>query len=286
MVVYVLVNLLALVNAVLHGPRIGYDAIDHMDYFETLAEGRLPEHEETREFFSPPLPYCIPAIIYNLTGKNWFLAGKSFQLLNFLCSLGLTFYLLKICRLIRPGRPWLGLAALGLLGTMSVYFRTFSFLRGEPMLAFLFLWATHEVLKLIGPERPTGGQAVGFGVLVGLVILSRQWGIFLVPGAGVLLLVLGLKRPRALGAYAKYFCLSMGIAFMTGGWFYVNLYKRHGTFTAFNRERVEGGFSFSNQPREFYFSLGLDRLFTNPLRDVFANRLIPTLYSDSWGDYW
>src|SRR4029078_10874276 len=35
-----------------------------------------------------------------------------------------------------------------------------------------------------------------------------------------------------------------------------------------------------------YLGLGLDRLFRDPVRPVFRNKLLPIFYSETWGDYW
>ena len=43
--------------------RLGYDARDHELYAVTLAPGRLPDKDDTREFFSPPLPYVLPSLL-------------------------------------------------------------------------------------------------------------------------------------------------------------------------------------------------------------------------------
>lgn len=75
------------------------------------------------------------------------------------------------------------------------------------------------------------------------------------------------------------------MAFLAGGWFYLRLYLREGSINPFPVTR-RPACSFSNQPREFHLDLGLGKLFTDPVRPSFPNRLIPILYSETWGDYW
>ena len=58
----VLVNGLALFNAVYHPPRVAFDANAHIWYVETVAAGRLPTMADTYEAFSPPLSYLPPAL--------------------------------------------------------------------------------------------------------------------------------------------------------------------------------------------------------------------------------
>jgi len=80
--------------------------------------------------------------------------------------------------------------------------------------------------------------------------------------------------------------VSFVIAILLGGPFYLSLYNRFGRFTAFNREPLDSNKLLLNQPLEFYLSLDLDKLFTEPVRPAFPNHLIPLFYSDMWGDYW
>ena len=63
------------------------------------------------------------------------------------------------------------------------------------------------------------------------------------------------------------------------------LFLDYGSLTAFNRAPVT--FSFNNQPSSFYFGLGMEDIFSRPIRGFsMTNMLIPVLYSDVWGDYW
>ena len=63
------------------------------------------------------------------------------------------------------------------------------------------------------------------------------------------------------------------------------MFLDYGTITAFNRNpRVL--ISTINH-LVFYFGLGLDDLFSRPIRGFsMTNMLFPVLYSDIWGDYW
>jgi len=59
--VFVLINVIVLVNAILHPPIIGYDAHDHLKYIVALSKGHLVTPKDSREFFSPPLPLYLPS---------------------------------------------------------------------------------------------------------------------------------------------------------------------------------------------------------------------------------
>ena len=54
-------------NIFYFNPILGYDAEAHYDYINYLSrylprDFKLPTHNETREFFNPPLGYMIPSI--------------------------------------------------------------------------------------------------------------------------------------------------------------------------------------------------------------------------------
>jgi hypothetical protein len=42
---------------------------------------------------------------------------------------------------------------------------------------------------------------------------------------------------------------------------------------------------YRDQPASFYVGLGLPQVFTHPIDPAYRNRLLPTMYSDWWGDY-
>ncbi len=294
---FIFINGLVLFNALLHAPEANYDGVEHFRYIEALAQqNRLPNLEDSKEYFSPPLPYLLPAaILQNFTASLW-AAAKIGQFLNVVLSLIVTYTLIKICDLLSAQDENLKLSTLGILGLLPVYYKTFALIRGEP---FVTLFATLSVyLTLIlfardlipgQPPLPNSRRVlhlVGLGICLGLAVLSRQWAFFLFPA---LALFVGLLLLKAHGAQRKIMLgsliASFVIAFAVGGWFYLSLLARYGTVTAFNRN-PHARFSFSNQPPEFYTGLGFPELFTDPIRNAFPNQFIPIFYTETWGDYW
>jgi hypothetical protein len=296
---FLAINGLVLVNSILHDPGIGYDAVDHLRYIRILPS-RMPSEADTREFFSPPLPYFVPSLVDEAclarTGRVPMagaqddclrLAGKAAQGLNFLISLGVTFLILKTGDTIRPGNRFWRVSALLLLGMMTVYYKTFAQVRGEPFVVLFTMWALYLMARIVTrPDRTTPQTAVGLGVILGLLGLSRQWGFMLFPAIlGLMVLVWALDaRHRA--RIVKALAASLAIAVVVCGWFYAGLFARYGTFTPFNRPAR--ALALSNQPVAFYRNTGLKDLwlFRSPTRGTFDNQLLPTFYSEVWGDYW
>ena len=296
---FLTINLLVLTNDILHDPEIGYDAKHYLRYIQILPF-RLPTDEDTREFFSAPLPYILPSFVdkacHRLNGVRDVplliddclrKAGKFAQFINFILSLGVTFLFIKIAEAVRPNNRFLKISSLALLGVMTVYYRTFSQVRGEPYVVFFTAWAIYLLSKMIyARERLTWRSGIGLGIILGLLILSRQWGLMLVPAIlGLLALVWMLDQTHR-WQLGRTLATSFVIAFLICGWFYIHLYLSYGTFLAFNRS--PRAFSLSNRPLSFYRSTGLKNLllFKTPTREAFNNQFFPLFYSDLWGDYW
>lgn len=321
----ILINTIILYNALTHHPLIGYDAHDHIAYLLTMSDGHFPTplgilpdgdprkvhredglpihiqddwynllRGESSEFFSPPLPYALPALLLKL---NWLTMGQTLRfalLLNLLLSLGSTLTLVALTRQLYPQRPWLPATTLALLAFLPVYYKTFAFIRGEPYVFFFGLQLMLLVAKQQQAQTSSARQAVTLGVLLGLGILSRQWAFFFFPVVGASYLWLwwqtgygkgnGWQLPPLLSPAIRHGVVTAVIAILIGGWFYLYLHNRYGSITAFNREPT-AGFGLTNQPLDFYFGLGDGLLFTDPVRPNFSNHLLPKFYSEMWGDH-
>lgn len=296
---FLAINGLVVYNTMAHPVDLGYDTGEHLRYVRAISfiPPHLPFAGETNEFFSPPLPYLPPAAVYqvcdavqpqfdNPTRTCLSVAGKFAQLQNILISMGICVYLIRLCTLIRPGSRTFATLTLGLAGLMPVYQKSAAMFRAEMFVVFFALFAMHRLLVMHAESRYGFKDAAVLGVALGLLVLSRQWGFFIFPAIGLWALILVVRQPLDALPLVKALAISGVIAFLIGGWFYLSLYARYGTFTAFNRDPADEGFSLANQPASFYFGLGDGHLFTEPIRPHYANQVIPIFYSDAWGDYW
>lgn len=289
LVVFLSLNSLVTLNACLHDPFVGYDVGEHLKYIETLGKLHLPTVTETAEFYSPPLPYALPALLVAAGAKDLWWPAKSGQLFNALLSIGLTFYLLKICDFFAVANPHLKTTTLLSLGLLPVYYKSFAFVRGEPFVAFFVVFIVYQALLVFVRRQWTWPRVVVLGVALGLLVLSRQWGFLLFPGLILWVLFLAVKVTRKEIRERlwpiKMLLVVLTISFLVGSWFYLNLPRHNGAATNFNRQPAPS-FSLSNQPSDFYFGLGSDKLFSDPLRPAFPNQFLPIFYSELWGDYW
>jgi hypothetical protein len=282
LLIFAFIQGVLLIDVTLHDPRVGYDVWQHLTYVARLSKFEFPGPRETHEFFSPPLPYVVPAVA-EAEGLSYWWAAKAGQFANLAYSIGLCICVLKICDLISPGSVLLQFWSLALLSIIPVYYKSFSMVRGEPLLSFLAVASVYCAMRAYRktPRRPRDFAVLG--VLLGLAILSRQWAFFLFPALAIYAVT--LPAPSLTGRMFNLMplVLAFAIASVVGGWFYLNLHHRFGRVTAFNQPQPR--WSLANEGARFYFGLGLKSVFSDPISPAFANELIPTFYSEFWGDY-
>jgi hypothetical protein len=280
--VFLIINGLVLINAVLHEPTVQYDGEAHFAYISTLAEWRLPTPTESYEFFSPPLPYFLPALA-NATGLSTWWAAKFGQMVNVALSLGITGAMIALCRSAKPTDENVALFALMCLGAIPVYYKTMAFVRGEPYAAFLTLLGIAVTARAVTSGRPSLANVVLPGVCWGLLALARQWGAL--SAAGLLTAVwLTALRDRDRNKLAIGLAGPL-VALAVGGWFYAWLWVSQSSPIAFDQPPANQ-WSLRNQPADFYLGTGNGRLFTDPIMPSFPNQAIPIFYAETWGDYW
>ncbi|MFN7956595.1 MAG: hypothetical protein U0610_33130 [bacterium] len=281
---WVLINAIVLVNALRHAPAINYDGSAHINYLVTLGQqGRLPTPWDTTEFFSPPLPYVVPALAIRV-GAEIATALKLAQLFQWLLSMVLTHGVLRLCGRV-SSQPVVKLGALGLIALCPVYYKSFAFIRGEPYAACFVVLFLDSTLALLLAERVRLARVATLAALGGAVLLSRQWGAAALGAAACLIGVRSVQRPRRAREWLVAGLLALTLAAQLGGWFYVFLHLRFGSALAFNRGHARE-LSIANQPASFYGDLALATVFRDPIRPGFPNRLWPLLYTEVWGDYW
>ncbi len=294
LLIFIIINGIVLYNTIFHHSGNGYDSKAHIQYFKSLAEFRLPTPEDSYQFFSPPLYYVIPALVKILAsffdlGKDVDLgiAAKFAQFINLFLSLGLTVYILKISELIKPGNIPFKAMSLGFLGMMPGYYKVFTFVKPDALLAFLTVLLVYQTILIFFKDEYTKKRIILYGLTTGALLLARQWGFFVLLSLGIFILILMLKKREYRLKMFKTFTLSSVMGLILASWFYTHLYLEYGSFSHFNRPPASS-FSFSNQPKSFYCGLSLKKLITDPIDgpNSYHNQFIPIFYSEFWGDYW
>ncbi len=283
LLVFILIQVVLSFDVVFHDPTIGYDALSHLRYVATLAQFELPDRDQTVEFFSPPLPYVVPALVKAIGGVSLWWAGKAGQLMNLIFSIALCWCVLKICGELEAGSIRLQFWSLALLAIVPVYYKSFSMVRGEPLLSLMVVASVYWTLRAYRNVPRRRADFAILGVMLGLAILSRQWAFLIFPPVAAFALLLPATSLKGRLLNLKPLLISFALAALVGGWFYLSLNLRFGDFATFSRQ--PGPWSLSDQPERFYFGLGLDSVFSDPIRPAFADEFIPTFYSEFWGDY-
>lgn len=292
--IIVVVLLIMIFNVFSYYHEFGYDGQDHKWYIEVLPLD-LPTQNDTKEFFSPPLPYLFPSIIdsicdklveANLTSVNCsILYGNISQLFQLFMFLIILFCYIKILNLLSENKNYKNLTLILLL-LIPVNYKTFVMLRGEPYVSFFFFLILYLLFSIISIEKEINkADYIFLTLLMGGLGLSRQWGLLLLPGIFLtIFLVRKYKVKEFSKKYTRLVFSSAIFSFPLYFWFYTHLFLNYGSITAFNREPLP--FNFSNQSNSFYFDLALADIFTRPIRGFsLENKLLPILYSETWGDY-
>ena len=287
-------------NIINYDPIYGYDAEAHHSYIDYIAmylpnSFNLPNFEATREFFNPPLPYIFPSLVQiicrNFASSSNLLKTcqpiygfytQIFQSLLFVTSI---YMYLKIFKKIRNKIKFLDLSVILLFCLLTVNYKTFSMIRGEPYIIFFNSILIYQFLLLCKKSFKYKLKDIFiFGILIGCLALSRQWAFLLFPS--YFLLIFFIKSSIERKRYIKFITFSFSIGFIISSWFYFGLFFEYGSFTAFNKQ--PSAFNLLNQPLAFYIPYGEEMiyLFTKPIRPYFSNTFLPILYSDLWGDYW
>ncbi len=284
-------------NIFYYNPILGYDAEAHFSYVDYFSrylpnEFKLPSENDTREFFNPPLGYLVPSIAQvlcrNVIESTNYLAdcqpiyGKTtqiFQSIMYVATIVVNLYTLK---LINKSDSFFNTGYLLLISLFAVNYRTISMIRGEPYILFflsLFLLVIYKAQKI--NYDLNFKITFSAGIVIACIALSRQWGFLLFIPIIILLFFHKSKKQ-----YFKFWFTSSAIGALFSGWFYLGLYQKYGSFTAFNMESSK--FSFSNQELSFYIPnlTHLEYLFSKPIRPHLDNQFLSILYSDLWGDYW
>ena len=285
-IAFVFVNGLVLFNAIRHDPKFGYDASQHLAYVKVLSGGHLPTPEQSAEFFCPPLPYAPAAAVLAVFPKGNDEAWKIAQLVQALCAIVISSFVLKIGRLLGGG-PFLLACSLLCLGLIPAYTRTFAMIRGEPMLAMFGVVGIYLTLRTFAIDRPTVKAAAITGLVLGLAVLCRQWAFFLLPPlalVGVWRLIVDKADRRATMVAGIVTLATFGVVAAP---FYSYLLLEHGSVRAFNRPAAtadddEGSQRY--QAQDLRKSVRL--LVTEPVRHNFAKQPGVLFYADLWGDYW
>lgn len=269
-------------NAAHYPPGQGYDAADHIAYAEGIAErGELPDG--TGEYYTPPGFYTLAA------GASWLgeQAGlgepqRAVQGVNALLAIGTALLLLLLVRELWPGREILHLVALVTFAFGSLVAKSAAMVHPETLDLFLSTLALVLAARLLVRRDFRLARAVPLGIALGAGQLVRAFSLWTF-AVVVLALAAAVLRERDRRAPLAALAAVVVAAGLVAGPWYGYQASRY-TNPVFDQPQVAKPL-WERRPAEFYLSPGLPHVFTEPYVPRFVNRFVPTLYADTWGDY-
>ncbi len=280
---FVALHLVLLNNALFHHPMATYDSKPHREVAHLWSRLDVPTREATRGIHYAPLGYA-PTSVLLLLGTPEREAMKVTQLVNVVYSMVLVCFLLRLARLVSPSDLLLRRLLLAVLVCFPVYYKSFAMARPEPMLAMWCVLATYYATRIFCLGEREYGLFTLFGLFTSAMLLTRQWGGFLLPAFGVAFLLSCWWYPDRVAKLARGLTLSVGLCLLVAGWYYAIMTQVHGTPMAF--DSVLRPFSFANWEPAFFWDFFPPGLFTAPVKALLDNRFFALLHAETWGDYW
>ena len=256
---------------------------------------QIPTIEQNPIYYHPPLPYFFSSIVdsacdYYLKSDNlvicdnlWHIASQAFQIL---LMLGMVYFYFKTFLIIfgKEISVYLKTFFLILLLIQTVNYKAFSMIRAEPYLAFLSSILVFRLVRMLRENSIDYRGSIQVGLICGLMILTKQtaFGIFL--GATIFLFLINKSEKISIQNIVANSFVVIIVCLLVGGWFYLDQMNRYDSVASIPREKAE--FNLNNHKTEYYFGLGLESLFSAPTKYNFDVKMLPILYSDTWGDYW
>lgn len=284
--VLAVVGAIAIADAATFPDGLGYDAAAHQTYASLLIHhGHVPTPAESQEFHTPPGFYAVAgaaeALARSLGAADPWQVSRA---LNVVWVLGAAILTLLIARELFPRDRLLQVAALAFAGLVPVVLKLAAMFHPETLSLFVSTLALYLAVRMFVRRGYGWRSALVLGVALGAAQLVRGFNLWLVP-----IVLAGFAAAAIGGALAPRRAVSSALvvvaatAVVAGPW-YVRQAVKYSNPLVFNRAAPDVPL-WRRRPRSFYTGLGLPQSIRNPTRPQFVNELIPTLYSEIWGDY-
>jgi hypothetical protein len=283
------VGLLGLWNVAHYAPIDGYDAAEHMAYADGLIPGlHLPQGIAANEYYTPPGYYAVAGTL------DWIARGiglgephRAGSAVNVLFLVGAVALVWKIARELFPGQERLAVAAAAFTALLPVTVKDSAMFHPETMSLFLTTLALWLCVRTFADRR----YAVALGVVLGVDQLVRVAALWAV-AASVIALAVG-RRWRQLAVVVV-------IAALIPAPWYVHQTLRYGGKGLYGATPGYGNVSsgpgatsrptghrpfWARRPAGFYLDPGVPAVLVRPYTPHLNNLVVPTTYSELWGDY-
>jgi len=283
----VLAAAISIWNAYAVPGHIGYDSEQNVHAARDLVyEGEFGDpNDQNENSYKPPGFFLIAGSLY-WAGENVLDVTDARSVVQFANALLVVLTLLLViglARLVWPERRGLHVIAGAFFLLMPLTLKTASFFHPGMLGLFVSTVALYLVTRMIVRGGATIPTTVGLTVatFAGLTILvSNAWtyGVVVLAllGAGYAGVVPWRRLRAPLVAI-------LGVTLVLAVPYYIQQTAQEG------HPFLSGDtpwFDYAKaKPLEFYVGLGLPEVFTEPVRSNYLKQLLPTVYTESWGDY-
>jgi len=266
----------------------GFDAIDHLDYLDSMrSDGRIPLATDGWSTYQPPLFYLASAALEELA--TWLGRTRpdvvALKLVSFLAGLGNVWLAGLLARRLLPQDRVAWAHATLFAAVLPVNLYIAAYYSNEGLHAFLAGCALLVGIEILLAEEVSPPRTALVSLLVGLALLTKFTAVLV---AAPLLLALGIKilmlhrRPGA--ALARGAALLLP-ALLVSGWFYARNLAEFGRPMVGNWDLPSPDRTWWSPPGfhtpQYYLRFG--EVLVRPFYSGFVS-FWDSLYSTLWGD--
>ena len=210
---------------------IGFDAISHMRYIQTVAaNGRLPAPDSDWQAFQAPLYYLLSAPLWSLFSRlfGYRLARFLVRVVPLACGLLQAELSYRAARGAYPERKDLQTVAVAVGGLLPMGLYMSQVASNEPLAGCLSAAVIVLALSLRAgePARRRDSKLAFMGALLGLALLTKITALLLIPP--LLMLLWARTTSRSPVEKISDAALLLGAAFAVCGWYYVRNQLQYG----------------------------------------------------------
>ena len=279
---------LALWNAYAVPGHLGYDSEQNVHYAHDLVhEFQFGDPTDPHEnSYKPPGFYFLAGSLMVLGEQTHLKDPRSVvQFTNALLVVAALVLVLLLARTVWPERRSLHLTAGAFLVLMPLTLKTAAMFHPGTLGMFLTALALLLVARMLAQRRFTWRASLALLAVLGTGLSVMSAGVWTYAAVVAALLVAGLGRYASWRELAAPLGLLVGVAMLLALPLYLRPNAERGfPFLSSGGSNMHGGF-FTHRPLVFYTDLGTPQVVTAPVRPNYANKLLPTAYTETWGDY-
>ncbi|MBI4172068.1 MAG: glycosyltransferase family 39 protein, partial [Actinobacteria bacterium] len=277
----------ALWNAYAVPGHLGYDSEQNVHYAHDLVhELQFGDPNDPGENSYKPPGFFFLAGSLMVVGEQVGLEDPRsvVQFANALLVVATLALVLLLARTLWPKRRSLHLVAGAFFVFMPLTLKTAAMFHPGTLGMFLTALALLLAARMLERRRFTWRASLALlaVLLAGMTVMSA--GVWTYGAVVVALLVAGLGRYASWREIAVPLAVLVGLTALVALPWYVYQNAQRGSPFLSGPGNAKGSL-LTRKPLEFYTDLGIPEVVTAPVRPNYTNKLFPTVYTETWGDY-